>query len=284
MEKGIALHDGYRQLKEAQQAALERLGKLLCAYDDMILQQQPHLEAQYIHTFGALEQRCYGAYVQEAQLRRKIHLVRACLNRDEQPDLAEIDVQLCREFQAYEEKMRHMEEARAHAALRLGDKPMSAAEAKRFKSLYRNLAKKLHPDLQPVQTEEVKRLWQRAMDAYRIGDLEKLEILNEIVQAQETSGGAETEREAAHEGTADAMESLRKELEKTEERTARCIAAIDRLEQEYPFKFAALLNDPVGIAAHKHELQMQFALYREQIEALEAHLALLLRRKANLVH
>ena len=182
----IAVHEEYARLKEAHRAALERLSTLLCTYDDQILQQKPYWEAKYTETFGALEQQCYAAFVRSAELRRRIALARVYMNRGAEPDAAAIDAQIAQEFRAYEEKLRQMEEERARAAQILGAKEMSDEDTKRFKHLYRQLAKKLHPDLHPERTAEMKKLWQRAMDAYALGDLARLEILAAIVESNRT--------------------------------------------------------------------------------------------------
>ena len=109
MNKIVIIHEEYMRLKEQQKDALERLSRLICVYDDMILQQKPHLEALYAESFGALEQACYASYVQEAALRRKIDLVRMYLNRDAEPDFGAIEEKLHVEFQEYEEELRRME-------------------------------------------------------------------------------------------------------------------------------------------------------------------------------
>ena len=220
MESNIRIHEEYAWLKEAHRAALERLSTLLCTYDDQILQQKPYWEAKYTETFGALEQQCYAAFVRSVELRRRIALARVYMNRGAEPDAAAIDAQIAQEFRAYEEKLRQMEEERARAAQILGAKEMSDEDTKRFKHLYRQLAKKLHPDLHPERTAEMKKLWQRAMDAYALGDLARLEILAAIVESKY----ADTDTAAAGDGqnvTASVLEELRAALMAGKE-TERC--------------------------------------------------------------
>ena len=169
MDRMMMIHEEYARLKEQRKEALERLSKWICVYDDMILQKKPYLEALYIKCFGALEQACYAAYVQEGALRRKIDLVRAYLNRDAEPDLDEIEDVLRAEFEKYEDELKKMEMERQNALALVSSRTLSEEESKKLKQLYRSLAKKLHPDLNPKQTEKVKNQWQRAMDAYRMG-------------------------------------------------------------------------------------------------------------------
>ena len=278
----IAVHAEYARLKEEQHAALERLSTLLCAYDDLILQQKPHLEAQYIETFGALEQQCYAAFVRSSELRRRIALARAYMNRGAEPDAAEIDAQIATEFREYEEKLRQMEEERARAAQILQAKEMSEEDAKRFKHLYRELAKKLHPDLHPAQTEEMKRLWQRAMDAYALGDVARLEIIAAIAESKYADDDADAGGAAHVDGSV--LDELRAALAKTKERIRTCLAALDRLEQEHPFKHRALLENPQAIYERRRELKRQITHYMAECRELELQLAMMMQGRASVLH
>ena len=272
----IAVHEEYVRLKEAHRAALERLSTLLCTYDDQILQQKPYWEAKYTEAFGVLEQQCYAAFVRSSELRRRIALARAYMNHGAEPDAEAIDEQIAQEFKEYEEMLRQMEEERVRAAQILGAKEMSDEDTKRFKHLYRQLAKKLHPDLHPEQTAEMKKLWQRAMDAYVLGDLARLEILAAIVESK----CADDVDIAAGDGknvTASVLEELRTALAETEERIRKCLTALERLEQEHPFKHHALLENPRAIDERKTELKHQIAHYMAECRELEMQLAMMMQ-------
>ena len=279
MNKIVIIHEEYVRLKEQQKDALERLSRLICVYDDMLLQQKPHLEALYAESFGALEQACYASYVQEAALRRKIDLVRIYLNRDTEPDFEAVEERLRVEFQKYEEELKRMEAEHQTALLTLSARALSEKDTKRLKQLYRFLAKKLHPDLNSEQTEKVKGLWQRAMDAYRMGDLTKLEILAEIVEVDKIKITEEDKK-----AEEDALECLQAQLNKTREQINSCLLAIERLEMESPFKFEKLLHDPSAIIERRREIQERKKVYDEKIKAHEEYLALLLCEKPMYVH
>ena len=279
----ITVHEEYVRLKEAQRAALERLSTLLCAYDDQILQQKPHLEAKYIETFGVLEQECYAAFVRCSELRRRIALARAYLNRGVEPDAAAIDAQIAQEFSTYEERLRQMDAERAHAMRLLGAKEMSDEESKHFKHLYRQLAKKLHPDLHPAQTAEMKNLWARTMDAYALGDLARLEILISIVESKYVDAEPPAAGDRKEVG-ASILEEMRATLMRTEERIRTCLAAFDRLEQEHPFKHRTLLENPQSVNERKNELKDQLAHHTAACKELEIQLAMIMQGRASVLH
>ena len=277
------VHEEYAWLKEAQRAALERLSTLLCAYDDQVLQQKPYWEARYTEAFGALEQQCYAAFVRSSELRRRIALARAYMNRGAEPDAAAIDAQIVQEFHEYEEKLRQMEAERERAAKILKAEELTDVDAKRLKHLYRQLAKKVHPDLQPEQSAEMKRLWQGAMDAYALGDLARLEILAAIVESKyaDADAAAPGDRQDASTST---LEEMRAALKRTEERIAKCIAALEHLEQEHPFNRCELLKNPRAVAERRESLRTQLVHYMEEIPPLETHLEMLLMGRATVLH
>ncbi|WP_106627645.1 hypothetical protein [Selenomonas massiliensis] len=218
-----------------------------------------------------------------SELCRRIALARAYMNHGAEPDAEAIDEQIAQEFKEYEEKLRQMEEERARAAQILGAKEMSDEDTKRFKHLYRQLAKKLHPDLHPERTAEMKKLWQRAMDAYALGDLARLEILASIVESKY----ADADTAAAGDGqnvTASVLEELRAALAKTEERIRKCLSALERLEQEHPFKHRALLENPQAVDERKTELKHQIAHYMAECRELEMQLAMMMQGQTGVLH
>ena len=277
------VHEEYARLKAAQRAALERLSTLLCAYDDQILQQKPYWEARYTEVFSALEQQCYAAFVRSSELRRRIALARAYMNRGAEPDAAAIDAQIVQEFHEYEEKLRQMEAERARAAKILEAEELTDEDAKRLKHLYRQLAKNLHPDLQPEQSAETKRLWQRAMDAYALGDLARLEILTAIVESKYVDADTVVPGDE-QDGSTSMLEEMRAALKRIEDRIRKCCAALERLEQEHPFKHRALLENPRAIGERKDELKRQITHYMAACKELEIQLAMMMQRRAEVLH
>ena len=129
----------------------------------------------------------------------------------------------------------------------------------------------------------MKKLWQRAMDAYALGDLERLEILAAIVESKYT----DADTAAAGDGQnviASVLEELRAALAKTEERIRKCLSALERLEQEHPFKHRALLENPQAVDERKTELKHQIAHYMAECRELEMQLAMMMQGRGGVVH
>lgn len=54
---------------------------------------------------------------------------------------------------------------------------MSKEDSIELQNTYRTLVKKLHPDVNVNQNEKTKLLWNRTVEAYRLGDIEELKAI-----------------------------------------------------------------------------------------------------------
>ena len=268
---GVIIHPEYQQLQQKYAAVMEHLSKLICFYDDMVLQQGPQIEAQYVQAFGELDTQAYEAYVKVATLKRQIDLVQAYLNRGEAPDTKVIERTLSKELKSYEQELERMVDKLAWSKSMIQAEHLSREDSVQLKKMYHDLAKGLHPDLNPQQTETERGFWFKAQKAYEDGDLMKMQTLYEIFQAQKP--------EHADEGKTDALTELQQKQERASVKVDEYLGKIQVLGQEYPFKFEELLDDSDAIGQRQSELQAQIDGYVEQVKALNQYLELLLAPK-----
>ena len=74
------------------------------------------------------------------------------------------------------------------------------------------------------------------------------------------------------------------ELAKIEERIRKCLSALERLEQEHPFKHRALLENPQAVDERKTELKHQIAYYMAECRDLGMQLAMMMQGRGGVVH
>lgn len=112
-------------------------------------------------------------------------MIRAKINHQEKIDEEEIEKQLDREYKEYMDKLKIMAEDIRTAKEISNLRDLSIEESKELKRLYMEIAKELHPDLNSNITEKEEVLWQRAKDAYEMGDLDLLKIFYEMAMENE---------------------------------------------------------------------------------------------------
>lgn len=143
-----------RRLKNDLEALLlerEHLRSVICV----------NIQREYTLVFGGLEYQIYKASCDYLRLRRKKELIQAKKNRRERIDLKAVEARLDEEFRDYkkklDEKMAEVNRALKASAMEF----LSEEETMAIKKLYKQLVKRLHPDLNPSATEAEIELFHR---------------------------------------------------------------------------------------------------------------------------
>ncbi len=169
------------------------IADVLLEIDNIKLQVNPQIEADYMAKIGCWENELLRAQIEARRMRRKCELAQAAVNRREQVSESLLEGILDQEFADWQEQL----EARVNAlrtALerRSATVPMSPESAKELKSLHRKLVKRLHPDLHPSLDEEARSFFAIAQRAYEHGDVETLRAVDvatsSFEQAEQPAG------------------------------------------------------------------------------------------------
>lgn len=243
---------------EKLQRELEELKALLIQLvaerDELIGVICPELEQKFLRLFGELEIRVFEAQCECKRLRRQIELMRANLNRQEPINFVEITLKLTIEFEEFQktidEEKEKYEEASKKESVKLDEK-----DEKKLKKLYRELVKKLHPDINPDQTPEMKELFNQVVAAYQNNDIEKMEILDEIASGKEEAAVLVND-----------IVQLQQEIAKFHSMIKRIQEEITQIKQRYPYNKKELLDDEEAIAKEKQNLEEMLVQYNERIK------------------
>jgi cell division protein FtsB len=191
-------------------------------------------------------------------------MIQSALNRGQWPDLEGIDALLDAEFEAWTNKL-HLEGQRiADAELRLRHL-VSDEQDYELKKLYYGLVKKLHPDLNPVLTEDQKRLWLRVQAAYESSDLEELRALSILA-----------DRSPLPASQANSLERLTAEQRTLDQQIRRLLQEIEVLENRPPLTWRNQLTDPDWVAGRCWEIRAEIDRLEKRCAALQAQVTLLM--------
>jgi hypothetical protein len=230
----------------------ERELEVLCETDDIRMQRNPQLEADYAAKVGFWENRLVEADVAARRAKRRLDLARAAANRGEPPDTAVIESQLDGEFAEWTAKVQQA--AERFAALmkrRLNSEPLSPEDAAELKVLYRRAAKLLHPDVDPHPSPEHTRLFALVQQAYAHGDLPALRSLAALAEDAAT-GGADGPHGP---GAPSVEEELACALEVEERACAVFEEKLAELKAAFPYCFAERLADASWVRDQVEQLK-----------------------------
>lgn len=170
----IAVSFEYTKLKK-------ELSDLVFEYESLKNQICPSLEREYILNFGLLEYNIYKKDFEIDKIKAKIKLIQKEINHQNQVDIKVIDEKLELKFKDYNKKLKEsMDEVSNVLKNKNEFSELSEEDSLKLRKIYKILVKRLHPDLNKDQDEFEKTLFMEVTDAFKMGDLKKLETLYAI--------------------------------------------------------------------------------------------------------
>ena len=256
--ESLIIHEEYLKYKEELEKLTEHLAKMVEEYTHKVSHEYHLLLTEYINKIGKLERTEFEYSLKAMAIKRKMELARSYLNRKEAPDEDKIDEEIQKEYKEYYERLAQMEKDIKVANVFTDAPVLSEEEGKELKFLYKQLVKKLHPDVKKEATEKDLMLWNQAVDSYEKGDLEMLRTIADIASGIE---------EKLPEKSEDAVEELKEKCEKVRTRITEYMSKLSSLDKVFPFDKRMFLNDKVMVEMRRQELMSSIdewkAYYKE---------------------
>ncbi len=242
---------------------------LLVEIDDIRLRQIPIIAAEYEVKIGCWQAELLRAQIAVRRAKRKLELARVYVNRGEEVDTVACEKQLDEELREWHDKLvATMARYKEAIGFKSNLKPLSNKKFESVKSLYRKLAKRLHPDLHPGNREAAE-LFLIANQAYEGGDFAVLESLEVATRNFESYGEDDT--------SAMSIEEMQVELEICEAHVAVLMDQIAEIKRSRPYCYKSMLEDPVAIDREARNYQKKIEACRASEREFAARLKELLR-------
>lgn len=215
-----------------------------------------NIENDYMLKMGYLEVKAFELQLTFSRMRREISMIQACINRGEAVQLAVIQERLKSEFASFQAKLTNQLNQLDRALGRGQADCLSEEEMKELKQLYRQLVKAWHPDMNSNLGPEYAQLFERAVQAYRSGDLVTMRILAVIQGGQDP----EVNREET-----DSLSYWQTKFEETNDLIANYRERMATIRQSYPYLYLEILEDDQRLRERQEE-------YEELIQQYEANI------------
>ena len=241
----------------------EELERLILEEDNLIYIECENIRAKYIREFGSKEYKILKLSLSYQKLRRKIEVLQAKLNRKEtisREFLNRLDRDIEKEFQKYIEELNVKLEEINWAADRFSSDKITGQEFIYFKKKYKELVKKLHPDLNPSIDPKLLEIFYKVVDAYKNGWSEIIDLYYELIVLADDYN-AEDDRL-----------NYKSEIGRLKEKIEKIKTSIADIKNSYPYNYKDLLDSPQETQNHKKELDDLIESYKTSNKYLEDRL------------
>ncbi len=248
MTEQLIIHQSTAKLLHKMEELKRESARLFNKRDEMLTYEYPRLYSLYLTEIGQLKYDEFALQTEVKVLSLRLALIQAYINRNQAPDFEAIETQVRIEKENYQkllnEQMEDIKAAKEYMAAPL----MTPEESRELKATYVLLVKKLHPDLNPDQTEREKELFLKTVAAYKTQDLN---TLRQILLMLDTDSPE-----------ALPADTLQDQIEKLEKTLAGIKERIAELETQFPFDHRDKIYNKEWVAE-------QQKLLRESIQALK---------------
>lgn len=245
------------EISEARASIVE----LLLQIDIIVLQVNPHIEAEYATKIGYLENDLMKWQIAARRAKRRLALAQARVNSGKGFEPGEFEAQLDEELAEWERLLASSVEAFLEAAeCTAKSRPLSPSESRELKELHREIIKRLHPDLHPGQHVDAARFFAVAQAAYENGDLNTLRA---VAVATEGMNDDPDDIELSEDEAAIELELVLAHKRVVEQR-------LKELKRSNPYALKEKLEDGEWLISRTSELKRQINEQKAAAKAYDA--------------
>ncbi|AGK98698.1 molecular chaperone DnaJ [Clostridium pasteurianum] len=261
---GIKLHPKVKELLSRYDILKDELGRLIEEREYITVTEIPRLQSEYKFKVGIVEYDCFALKIQMRAMRHEIKMRQAALMSGEIITDEEIKSRIEVELKNWKKQIDQMNEEINEAKLYLNSPTLVEEEAREFKLLYRNIVKKLHPDINLDLSEDNKTLWSEVNKAYKDGNIEELRSLNER---------AENIEEDLHLEDENVLDNISNRIVEKRNAIEKVIEDINKLNSEFPVNMKEKLDDKEWIRIKNEDTTKQIEDLEKKKVFLKAMLA-----------
>ena len=255
MTQAVSLHQSTARLLHRLEELKRESANLFNKRDEMMTYEYPHLSSLYLSEIGQLKYEEFDLQTEVKVLSLRLALIQSYINSNKAPNYEAIEAQIRIEKENYQkilqEKMEDIKAAKEYLAAPL----LSREESRELKATYTLLVKKLHPDINPNQTEREHELFLKAVAAYKLQDLATLRQILLMLDTDSLENLPE--------------DTLQDQIEKLEKTVAGIKERIAELEAQFPFNLRDKIYDKAWVEGQQNIIKESIAALTEKKQSLE---------------
>ena len=261
MTQAVVIHPKIIALQTQLEELRLESAKLYLKAEYMQFEERPLLLSLYETHIGKMLFHEFQLNVEIRILNLEAQLYQAYINRNARPDEEQIATRIRLEQEKFKAEIEEKEANIKAAQDYLNAPSYSKEETEELRNLYRLIAKALHPDLHPEQTQKEKDLFLKAVSAYRIGDIF---VLRQIALA------------LTEESIGDIPEiDLPRLIEKAQETVDSFRQRIDQMNSVFPFIYRDKLTNADWIKEQQVEIAERISAAKKQLEQSRNYLMMI---------
>jgi hypothetical protein len=217
----------------------------------------PSTKTSYLIKIGTLRVELLQAQVAIMKTRHKIALLRSNLERGKIVHGEALNYEVEREFREWDDRLRH-EIAQIDEAKARFSSLQQPEDAQEVRSIYRILSRKLHPEINPDQSEEAKSFWPSVRTAYIWGDIFHLKAL--MMMSDDYPDSYDMPNDTGR---------MRRNRDILKAKIQTAAKRLENIKQHPAFEWRALLDDANNLAAEQSKLHDEIERAKLQHTALQ---------------
>ena len=261
MTQEVKLHPEMVTLQYQLETLRQESSKLYLQAEYMQFEERPLLLALYEKNIGKMLFEEYRLGVQIRLVNLETQLFQAYINRNERPDEEQIADRIRLEQEKFKIELEAKEADIKAAQDYLNAPTYSKEETEELRGLYRLIAKALHPDLHPDQTQKDHDLFLKAIAAYRAGDIIVLRQIALTLTEEAIDDIPEVDLPRLIKQARVSVEAFK--------------SRIDQLNGMFPFIYREQLRNPDWIKEQQVEISERISAVKKQLEQKKNYLMML---------
>lgn len=220
---------------------------------DEVKRKASQYQFEYLRVFGSLVKEIFAIKIECISLKKKITYCQMKSNNNEPIHSNELESYISSIMKDYYKELDDLVED-VEAASK--GEPITQEEMQAIKKIYRRIAKKIHPDMNPElynNNEQVQELWQRCVAAYQCNYKKELEEIEVLVNALVKDSTTTIEIEDLD----DKIQALKQEIED--------------IKNKNPYQYKYILDSYISQKEYEQQLlneKQEYEEYQKQLQTI----------------